>query len=481
MATNRLRKALNHLQLALAPPGAEALTDAQLLARFLASRDEAVFAVLVRRHGPMVLGVCRRVLRHAQDAEDAFQATFFVLARKAGSVLKREAVGSWLYMVAYRAAQRARARQARRRVRERQVDAMPHPQVQPEELRDWLPLLDDELGRLPQKYRAPVVLCDLEGQSRREAARQLKLPDGTLSSRLATGRRLLAERLSRRGVALSGGALAVALAEGASAAVPAPWVSATAQAAASVAAGQAGAVVTPAAVLMNEVLRTMFITKLKVYVATALVAVLLGVGGLAYQAAGQAPQGGARPLTDLEALRREVEILKLQVEVLQAKVRAQEVELRDLRGKATAATRKLLDDKLRQAARDEAARQREVDALAQQFEDALKALGKEEDDAARRRELKALAQQFEDALKAQEKAKGKGPQERALGELERALRQLREHLRRVPDNDPNAAARQRRQRAIEALDRAFRELSEQLRQPGDSAPQPENAPAKKKL
>jgi RNA polymerase sigma factor (sigma-70 family) len=195
MATNRLEKALDHLRAAVAPPE----TDAQLLARFLACRDEAAFTALVRRHGPLVLGVCRRVLRHAQDAEDAFQAAFLVLARKAGSVLKGAAVGSWLYMVAYRTAQRARARQARRQAREKQVDEIPHPQVEPQQVEDWRPLLDQELSRLPEKYRTPVVLCDLQGQSRREAARQLRLPDGTLSRRLVAGRRLLAERLSRRG------------------------------------------------------------------------------------------------------------------------------------------------------------------------------------------------------------------------------------------------------------------------------------------
>src|SRR5262249_39288293 len=148
MATNRLRTALNFLQSALAPPGAME-TDAQLLARFLTHRDEAAFAALVRRHGPMVLGVCRRVLRHAHDAEDAFQAAFLVLARKAGSVLKREALASWLYMVAYRTAQRALACGRRRRARERQVDSMPHPQVQPQETQDWRPLLDQELSLLP--------------------------------------------------------------------------------------------------------------------------------------------------------------------------------------------------------------------------------------------------------------------------------------------------------------------------------------------
>src|SRR3954469_4621622 len=118
MATNRLRTALGNLQLALAPHEG----DGQLLARFVACRDEAAFAALVRRHGPMVLGVCRRVLRHPQDAEDAFQATFLVLARKAGTVVKRESVGSWLYAVAYRTARQARTAQARRWAREKQVD-----------------------------------------------------------------------------------------------------------------------------------------------------------------------------------------------------------------------------------------------------------------------------------------------------------------------------------------------------------------------
>src|SRR5262245_55406534 len=276
MATRRLRKALDHLQAVLTPPRA-AETDAQLLARFLTCRDEAAFASLVCRHGPMVLGVCRRLLRHAQDAEDAFQAAFLVLARKAGSVLKREAVGSWLYMVAYRTAQRARARQVQRRAREKPMGDLPHPEAQPQEPQDWRPLLDQELSLLPEKYRAPLVLCDLQGRSRREAARQLKLPDGTLSSRLAAGRRLLAERLSRRGVTLSGGALAAALSGGAaSAQVAATPVVATAKAAVFVAAGHLAAVATPVAVLTRGVLRTMLMAKLKVVVGVALVVVALG-------------------------------------------------------------------------------------------------------------------------------------------------------------------------------------------------------------
>ena len=126
------------------------------------------------RHGPLVLGVCRRVLRDAHGAEDAFQATFLVLVRRAASVVPREAVGNWLYGVAYRTALEARRAAARRRARERQVHDMPHPTARPQEIgRELRPLLDEELSRLPDKYRSAVVLCDLEGRTRKEAARQL--------------------------------------------------------------------------------------------------------------------------------------------------------------------------------------------------------------------------------------------------------------------------------------------------------------------
>src|SRR5262249_1483282 len=146
-------------------------------------RDEAAFAALVRRHAPMVFGVCRRVVGHLQDAEDAFQATFLLLARKAGSITAREAVAGWLYSVAYPARLEARSASARRRTRERQVAVMPEPATEPEEsLRELQRLLDRELHRLPEKYRLPVVLCELEGRSRKEVARQLGIPEGTLSS-----------------------------------------------------------------------------------------------------------------------------------------------------------------------------------------------------------------------------------------------------------------------------------------------------------
>src|SRR5262249_40535213 len=245
---------------------------------------------------------------------------------------------SWLYMVAYRTAQRAKASQIRRHAREKQVDDMPHPQVQPAEVQDWRPLLDAELGRLPEKYRAPVVLCDLQGQSQREAARHLGLPSGTLARRLAAGRRLLAERLSRRGVTLSGGALAAALSGGAaSAQVAAPLVVATAKSAVFVAAGHLAAVSTPVAVLTRGVLRTMLMAKLKVVVGVVLVTVALGAGGVAYRTADaqtvQPPRRAeGKPQSEVEALRKEVELLRLNLLVVLEKVRAQEAELTALRG-----------------------------------------------------------------------------------------------------------------------------------------------------
>src|SRR5690242_18128398 len=233
MASEQLSKVLHDIGTAGLRQTGGGLTDGQLLECFLSDRNEAAFEALVRRHGPMVLGVCRRVLAHAQDAEDAFQATFLVLARRAASVVPREAVGNWLYGVAYRTALKARTLTARRRACERQVRDVPQPVTEPQASREELErLLDEELHRLPDRYRLPLVLCDLEGRTRREVARQLGLPDGTLSNRLATARRLLANRLRRRGLALSGGAVAAHLSQRAvSADVPASLIVSTTRAA----------------------------------------------------------------------------------------------------------------------------------------------------------------------------------------------------------------------------------------------------------
>ena len=282
MAERRLHGVLQRLR-GLARAGCDASMDAELLGRFVAHRDAAAFETLVRRYGPMVWGVCRRVLRDANDAEDAFQATFLVLVRKAASVARPALLGNWLYGVAYRTALEARCAAARRRAKEREAGAMPrYDASQAEMWREALPLLDQELTRLPDQFRTPIVLCDLQGKSRREAARQLRLPEGTLSSRLARGRVLLAKRMSRYGLAVSGGALAAALAvDTASAGMPPLLAGATVRAALACAAGTAVSV--KVAALTQGVLRTMLLTKLKI--ATAL---LLAVGLIAAGAAATA-------------------------------------------------------------------------------------------------------------------------------------------------------------------------------------------------
>jgi RNA polymerase sigma factor (sigma-70 family) len=242
------------------------LSDEQLLDRFLACRDETAeeaFTAIVQRHGPMVLGVCLRVLGDAHEAEDAFQATFLVLARKAASVIRRERVANWLYGVACRTAKQARGRAARRRAREEKVSKSrrvePADESMPDDLRG---IVDEELARLPARYRAPVVLCELEGLSRHEAARRLGIPEGTLSSRLARAKAQLRERLARRGLALSIVALSAALGRELSAATLSDvLIESTAQAAVCVAAGSAASVAVSASVasLTEGVLKAMLL------------------------------------------------------------------------------------------------------------------------------------------------------------------------------------------------------------------------------
>jgi RNA polymerase sigma factor (sigma-70 family) len=198
-------------------------TDAELLARFVASKDAGAFAELVRRHGSLVLGVCRRVAGHPQDAEDAFQAVFLVLAQKAGAITNAALLGNWLYGVAFRVALRAKRSAVRRRTREVPVAVLPDPPAPepPMVMPELTPILDEELAALAACYRDAIILCDLRGATREEAAAALGIPEGTLSSRLATGRKKLAARLTKRGVALSAAALPMAITE-AQAAVTVP-------------------------------------------------------------------------------------------------------------------------------------------------------------------------------------------------------------------------------------------------------------------
>ena len=186
--------------------------DGVLLERFVATRDEEAFAALVRRHGQLVHGACRRLLEDPNDADDVFQATFVVLARKAGSIRKRGAVGPWLYGVAYRIGRRLAVRSKRRRVKESQVVSTPPIDPAAELVRAELPaVLEEELNTLPEKYRLPLVLCYLEGQTWEEAARALGWPTGSMTRRLEKARTLLAARLTSRGLALSSAALATVL------------------------------------------------------------------------------------------------------------------------------------------------------------------------------------------------------------------------------------------------------------------------------
>jgi RNA polymerase sigma factor (sigma-70 family) len=329
MATNTLSRVLQQLRRAALARDGAGPTDGELLGRYLAGRDETAFEALVRRHGPMVLGVCQRLLGNRHDAEDAFQATFLVLVRRAAAVVPRDLVGNWLYGVAYRTALEARAANARRKRKESRVAPLTRTADVPEEAawRELRPLLDRELARLPDKYRAAVVLCDLEGKSRREAARLLGWPEGTLSTRLLRGRQRLAGRLAGRGLALSGGVLTATLGRGlARACVPGPLAAATVQAATAVAVGQAaaGAVSAPVAALTEGVLKTMVLSRLKVLLAVLVAVSVLGLGAgllprpaLAEKpvpapapAAGKGPAPGRAPDKAQQALFRQLQSVR---------------------------------------------------------------------------------------------------------------------------------------------------------------------------
>ena len=215
MAVRRLTRLLQDIR-RTALHDAVSLDDGQLLDHFIEQQDDVAFAALVQRHSAMVWGVCRRVLAHHHDAEDAFQATFLVLARKAASVRPRAMVANWLYGVAHRTALKAKAIAGKRRTREKQVITMPEPEgVQQDYWHNLEALIDQELAALPVMYRVVILLCDLEGKTGREVARQLTIPEGTLASRLRTGRLMLAKRLARHGFLLSGGALASVLSKNA--------------------------------------------------------------------------------------------------------------------------------------------------------------------------------------------------------------------------------------------------------------------------
>jgi RNA polymerase sigma factor (sigma-70 family) len=294
MAGKSLSKVLAHIRRVAAVHAYRDLADGDLLHRFVKESDDSAFTVLIERYAPMVLGLCRRMLGNLHDAEDVCQATFLVLARKAASIRKNVALSSWLHQVACRAAGRIVRDRARRQCRERRSPAPiatdPANEVS---WREAQTILDEELERLPQRYRAPLILC-LDGKTRDETARRLRLSPGTLHARLQRGRELLRERLTRRGLTFSGALFAAVLSDSAARAAVAPTlVITTAKAALASAANQPlaqGVISTSVLALTREALKTMFVAKLKLGTAAALVCLAVGVVCISWTANGVAQE-----------------------------------------------------------------------------------------------------------------------------------------------------------------------------------------------
>jgi RNA polymerase sigma factor (sigma-70 family) len=286
MATRFVQSVLHCIRAITVSEAARNSPDRELLERFRTVHDETAFAALLKRHGPLVLAECRRILEHDQDAEDAFQATFLVLAKSAASIRKPQALASWLHGVAYRIATKARVGAARRRVKERQVAVMAAVETERDytssELRQ---ILDEEIHRLPERYRVPLILCHLQGKTNGQAAQQLGCAEGTILSRLSRARQRLRTRLLRRGLALTPGALTAALAETANAAaVPAVLLESTSRAALLFSVGQLGAAGVAsgvasarAVVLANSLLHSMSLAKFALAVAGVALIVLLSL------------------------------------------------------------------------------------------------------------------------------------------------------------------------------------------------------------
>ncbi len=282
MATAQLGTLLRHIHHLAAGRGGEPRSDRQLLDDFIAQRDEVAFAALLARHGPMVLRVCRRVLHHEQDAEDAFQATFLILARKAASIRKRDSVAEWLHGVAYRTAREAHRRAARRRRHEAHLRELTPRTVPRPAWDDVQAVFDEEIRRLPTVFRTAFVLCVLEGKSGSEAAAVLGISEGTVSSRLTRARQRLRQQLAHRGIELSALLAALSVADGAGrAAVPGVLARTTLHCGLAVAAGPPAAGVIPSqvAALAAGVIRAMFLTKATIVTAMIFVVGLVTVAG----------------------------------------------------------------------------------------------------------------------------------------------------------------------------------------------------------
>jgi len=314
----------------LAPSPADAvLGDGALLDRFVAKRDESAFETLLQRHGPMVLGVCRRMLRDPQQVEDAFQVTFIVFLRKARSLHRRELLGNWLYGVAYRTALKARGAAARRAQREQPLGEVRDPSNEGELTeRDVKLALDEAVNHLPAKYRQPIVYCYLEGNSVNEAAARLGCPAGTVAGRLARAKEMLRTRLIKRGITVSAPLLVALSSQDASACVPAALITKMLRAVTILAHGDSGIAsgLSPSvSMLAKEVLKAMFLNKLKIAAIVVATFGALGSGILVYsEVAGQQRQPdqtgpAAQSLhgDQEEAFRREIVELRKEFQTLQ--------------------------------------------------------------------------------------------------------------------------------------------------------------------
>jgi RNA polymerase sigma factor (sigma-70 family) len=291
MKVAQLEPFVRHLRGVVEVQATKNMSDAQLLEQFVTGRDEAAFAALIHRHGGLVWQVCRHVLHQEQDAEDAFQASFLVLALKAASLRRGDGLGNWLYGVAYRVAMNARRKAMTRRAHERRKAAATLRAVPATEpLHELQTLLHEEINRLPAKYRVPLVLCGLEGKTKLEAARELGWKEGTVSGRLARARKMLESRLARRGILLSAAWVAATLdAEAGATVIPSSLVWATTDAALRLGSGKAltaQIVSSRVAALMKEALNATSLTKLKLALTLVLGLGVLGVGAgmAAYEA-----------------------------------------------------------------------------------------------------------------------------------------------------------------------------------------------------
>jgi RNA polymerase sigma factor (sigma-70 family) len=331
VAASPFNQVIRHLRESVLRDAGTELTDGQLLETFLADQKPSGLELLVQRHAPMVWAVCRRILLNHHDAEDAFQATFLVLVRRARAIQPREMVASWLYGVARQTALKARAMTARRLGREKLLATLPEPPVPEVRRSELLSRLDDILSGLPERYRTAIVLCDLEGRTRKEAARQLSVPEGTVAARLARGRRMLSRRLARQFAPVTAGAVAALLAEQAGRAnVPTSLLHVTLRTALAVAAGHPAVHVSLGVAALTEgVLFAMTLTKVKTTVLLLFVCLLgagLGAGTLAgqEQPAQAVPErrvdqqsGGAdaennSPHEDRKAMERRLKLLEVE-------------------------------------------------------------------------------------------------------------------------------------------------------------------------